>query len=75
MLVLTRKSGQGVWIGDDVRVVVLEVKEGSIRLGIEAAKETPIYRDEVYRKIQEQNLASAVLPEDITETLAGFKRK
>lgn len=75
MLVLTRKSGQGVWIGDNVRVIVLEVKEGQIRLGIEAARDTAIYRDEVYKRIQDQNLASSVLPTDMAATLKSIAKK
>lgn len=76
MLVLTRKSGQGIWIGDDVRVVVLESKDGQVRLGIEAPAEKAIHRDEVYKKIKEQNIiALKSLPTDISLTLKQFKRR
>lgn len=76
MLVLTRKSGQGIWIGDDVRVVVLESKDGQVRLGIEASKNKPIYRDEIYTKIQEQNIkASTTLLDAINDRLKQFKRR
>ncbi len=76
MLVLTRKSGQGIWIGDNVRVVVLEAKDGQVRLGIEASKDKPIYRDEIYTKIQEQNIkASTTLPDAIAAKLKQFKRR
>lgn len=76
MLVLTRKSGQGIWIGDDIRVVVLESKDGQVRLGIEASKDKPIHRDEIYTKIQEQNIrASTTLPDAINDRLKQFKRR
>jgi carbon storage regulator len=77
MLVLTRKSGQGIWIGDDVRVVVLESKDGQVRLGIEASKDKAIHRDEVYTKIQEQNIKASTLtlPGAISDKLKQFKRR
>ncbi len=74
MLVLTRKSGQGIWIGDDVRVVVLDVKEGHVRLGIEASRTTPIHRDEVYQRIQEQNkMSAAMVPANLFANIGNIK--
>ncbi len=55
MLVLTRKAGEGIIIGDDIRVTVIEVKGGGIRLGIEAPSEVKIHRTEVYERIQKEN--------------------
>ncbi len=55
MLVLTRKVGQGVLIGDDVRVTVLECQDGRIRIGIDAPKDCKIYRQEVYERICREN--------------------
>lgn len=55
MLVLTRKQGEGIIIGDDVRIVVLEGGDGAVRLGIEAPKDKKIYRQEVYQRIREEN--------------------
>ncbi len=55
MLVLTRKAGEGIVIGDEIRVTILENKEGRIRLGIEAPEDRKIYREEVYRRICEEN--------------------
>ncbi|MEE9542191.1 MAG: carbon storage regulator CsrA [Thermodesulfobacteriota bacterium] len=76
MLVLTRKSGQGIWIGDDVRVVVLEAKDGQVRLGIEASKDKSIHRDEIYTKIQEQNIrASTKIPDAISDRLKQLTRR
>ena len=76
MLVLTRKSGQGIWIGDDIRVVVLDIKEGHIRLGIEASRKTPIHRDEIYSKIQEQNrMSAAAVPDNLLMRLGKLRPK
>ncbi|MGC8529330.1 MAG: carbon storage regulator CsrA [Leptospirillia bacterium] len=55
MLILTRKSGEGISIGPSVRVVVLEVKGSSVRLGIEAPEGVRVHRDEVLRRIEEEN--------------------
>ena len=56
MLVLTRKPGESLRIGAQVVVTVLERSSREVRLGIEAPGEIPIYRDEIYRKIQKKNL-------------------
>jgi len=66
MLVLTRKSGEGVWIGDDIRIQVLEVRDGQVRIGVEAPEEKGIYRDELYQRIRKLNIqASRSKNEDI----------
>ena len=66
MLVLTRKSGEGLWIGDDIRIQVLEVKDGQVRIGVDAPEEKGIYRDELYDRIRKLNIqASRSKNEDI----------
>jgi len=55
MLVLTRRRDQSVRIGSTIEVRVLEVGNGYVRLGISAPRHISIYRDEVYRRIQEEN--------------------
>lgn len=59
MLVLTRKPGEGILIGDDIRVTVVEVKGGGIRIGIEAPADRKIYRQEVYDRICSENREAA----------------
>lgn len=58
MLVLTRKLGEGIVIGDDITVKIIEMKGGAIRVGIEAPKNKKIYRQEVYDKITIENQAA-----------------
>ena len=66
MLVLTRKSGEGIWIGDDIRIQVLEVRENQVRIGLKAPQNMTILRNEVYERIRESNIeASQVKDEDI----------
>ena len=55
MLVLTRKVGESIAIGDQIKVRVVEVKGNSIRIGIDAPADFRIYREEIYLKVQEQN--------------------
>jgi len=55
MLVLTRKPGQTVVIGGDVRVTVIEISPGVVRLGFQAPSEVEIHREEVYREINGEN--------------------
>ncbi len=59
MLVLTRRIGQSIKINEDVKITVIDVKGKNIRLGIEAPKETKIYREEVFLRIKEENRSAA----------------
>ena len=54
MLILTRRVGEKLRIGDDITVVVLGVKGNQVRIGIEAPKDTEVHREEIFNKIQEE---------------------
>jgi len=56
MLVLTRKTGESIIIGDGIEVRVENIDGNTVRLGINAPKEIPVYRQEVYEAIREENL-------------------
>ena len=60
MLILTRKLGEVVRIGDEVTVRVLEVRGNQVRLGIDAPAEVRIYREEIYRAIRRENEQAAI---------------
>lgn len=78
MLVLTRRRGEGVTIGSDIRVIVLGMKGGQVRLGIEAPHTIEVHRDEVHARIQDENqLASRtqVIPLDAFRHLVPPKRR
>jgi carbon storage regulator len=55
MLVLTRRKGDTVKIGDDIEVTVVDVEDGSVRLGIKAPKTTVILRGELYSAVETEN--------------------
>ena len=51
MLILTRKPGESLYIGDDVKVTIVEIKGNQIRVGIDAPADLRIYREEIYKQI------------------------
>lgn len=64
MLILTRKSGEKITVGDNVVVSVLEIKGSQVKLGIEAPKGIAVHRGEIYERIQRENLLAASIDED-----------
>lgn len=52
MLILDRKVGESIRIGDDIKLVILDNEQGKVRVGIDAPREVSVHREEVYRKIQ-----------------------
>jgi carbon storage regulator len=71
MLVLTRKPGQSIMIGDGVEVQVLSVAGEKVRLGITAPREVAIFRNEVYERIENENQRSSEATDDALERLAS----
>jgi len=55
MLILTRLPTQAIFIGDDIEVVVLSVNGNQVRIGIEAPRDIPVHREEIYRQIQRKD--------------------
>lgn len=54
MLILSRRVGESLIIGDDVTVNVLGVKGNQVRIGVDAPKDVPVHREEVYDRLQEE---------------------
>lgn len=69
MLVLTRKKGQSIMIGRDIRIVLVDISGETVRLGIEAPPDVDIFRSEIYQALQQENKEAAKVAEDITEQL------
>ena len=57
MLILSRKPGETIIIGNDIKVTILNVANHQIRIGIEAPKDVPVHRKEIYEKIQTEKNA------------------
>ena len=75
MLVLTRKSNQSIMIGDDIEVSVLSIMGEKVRVGIQAPRDIPVFRREVYLEIQQENDATAAPPASArTEVDEALKR-
>ena len=51
MLVLSRKAEESMYIGDDIKITVLDIRRGQVRIGITAPQEVKIHREEVYQRI------------------------
>lgn len=78
MLVLTRKAGESVMIGDDIVITVLEARGDVVRIGIQAPRDVQVHREEVYRELQDVNREAASPNEEavraLTEMLEPKKR-
>ena len=76
MLILTRRSGESIKIGDDITISVIEIRGHQVRLGIEAPRDVVVHREEIYDLIQEQNRqAAAQSPSSLTEVKSLWKTK
>ena len=75
MLVLTRRPGESIKLGENITITVLSIKGKQIKLGIEVPEDVPVYREEVLRKVQEQNrMAIRTLEQDVF-TLANIWKR
>ncbi len=59
MLVLTRRPGESIRIGDEISVLVLEIQRGQVKVAIDAPREIPVHRQEVYELVQRENVKAA----------------
>jgi len=73
MLVLTRKSNQSIMIGDDIEVSVLAVVGEKVRIGIQAPRDIPVFRKEVYLEIRDETVTgSEDAGDDVDVALQGL---
>jgi carbon storage regulator len=73
MLVLTRKSNQSIMIGDDIEVSVLAIMGEKVRIGIQAPRDIPVFRKEVYLEIQQERVgAPKGAREEVDAALRGL---
>jgi carbon storage regulator len=62
VLIITRRPGEKIMVGDDIVVHVMEIVGNSVRVGIEAPRSVPVYREEIWRAVKEENAAAAASP-------------
>jgi len=74
MLILTRKSGESIRIGNNIIISILESSSRYLKIGIDAPKSVAVYRNEIYEKIQEQNRAANASTAQLGNVLQGFKK-
>ena len=75
MLILTRKPGESITIGDDIKIQVIEIKGKQARLGIDAPKSYVIHREEVYNRIQEEYKQAVEKPPVALKNITEFLKK
>lgn len=76
MLILTRRAGESLCIGDNIKVTVLSVQGKQVKIGLEIPDNMPVYREEVYLRIKEQNRqASETLDTDFLMATELWKSK
>ena len=59
MLVLARRTNQSIMIGDDIEIVIVDIKGDQVKLGVKAPKDISVFRTEIYEEIQEENRKAA----------------
>ena len=59
MLIITRRPGERIMLGDDTRIHIMEIVGNSVRVGVEAPRSIPVYREEIWTAVKEENQAAA----------------
>jgi carbon storage regulator len=65
MLIITRRPGEKIMLGDEIVVHVMEIVGNSVRVGIQAPRSVPVYREEIWNAVREENRAAADAPADL----------
>ena len=59
MLIITRRPGERIMLGDDTRIHIMEIVGNNVRVGVEAPRSLPVYREEIWTAVKEENEAAA----------------
>jgi carbon storage regulator len=70
MLIITRRAGEKIRVGDDVLIEVMEVTGSTVRVGIAAPKSIPVYREEIWAAVTAENAAAAKAPAQLPDVPA-----
>ncbi len=74
MLVLTRRPGESIVVGENIVVTVIEIKGGQVRIGIDAPREVDVYREEIYEQVRQENLAAIANADEIRKAVQAQRR-
>ena len=69
MLIITRKKGESLMIGDDIEITISKIDDGSVKIGIEAPKNVNILRKELYEEVEKENKEAVNIDLSILKTL------
>ena len=72
MLVITRKEGESILIGDDIEITISKISDGSTKIAINAPREMPILRKELYKEVENENIESAKFDIELLKTLKKY---
>lgn len=72
MLIITRKKGESLMIGEDIEIIISKIDDGSVKLGIKAPKDITILRKEIYEEVEKENKEATKI--DIT-MLSNIRKK
>lgn len=75
MLILSRKKGESIIIDGNIEIKVLEIQDGKVQIGIDAPKNVDIFRKELYKSIQEENIQAANIKLDMDQVSQIWKKK
>ncbi|SDW10511.1 carbon storage regulator, CsrA [Tepidimicrobium xylanilyticum] len=75
MLILSRKKGESIIIDGNIEIKVLEIQDGKVQIGIDAPKNVDIFRKELYKSIQEENIEAANIKLDMDQVSQIWKKK
>jgi len=76
MLILTRKVGESIKIGNDIKVMVVNIEGGQVRIGIDAPRNVIVHREEIYNKIVDENKMAAKSDRvDLMKVAKDWKKK
>ena len=65
MLIITRRPGEKIMLGDEITVHVMEIVGNSVRVGIQAPRSLPVYREEIWEAVRDENRAAAEAPAEL----------
>ncbi len=75
MLVLTRKVGERIQVGDTISILIMDIKGKQVRIGIEAPPDVKVHREEIYQKIQEENIKASSIDRESLDALTKLIKK